>query len=425
MTVARRGLFVRLFGSALLDQALLSASNLAIGLILIRRSDDIQYGSYVLVSSALLLLASLQHAFIAPAMVNRMAALAPAQRGALSGGLHREQRRCVVVAAVLAALVTVLAWLGTALSTGTALLLLAAIAAAPLALNREFFRMLLLACKRPTLVLIADLVYATLLLTLVLLASRSPAPALMATLALALAGALGGSVLSRLLRRHEAWDPGGEPGILRRIAPIGAWSACGALIHWLFSQGYSYLVAATLDVAAVAAIAATRLLLMPINLLSTGIGALLLPLTSGWLHTHGSALALRRLALIAAAMIVLALAYLGVLWTVRELLFAQVLQRQFPQRDALLLLWSGAFVLMVARDQLVYLLVARERFRTLTALSALSALLALLVSYLGMLRFGLIGAPLGVLTGEALNLTGILILAARERVRGAPVACAG
>ena len=43
-----------------------------------------------------------------------------------------------------------------------------------------------------------------------------------------------------------------------------------------------------LDVAAVAAFAATRLLVMPINLLSSGIGTLMLPLASGWMNAHGA-----------------------------------------------------------------------------------------------------------------------------------------
>ena len=44
-------------------------------------------------------------------------------------------------------------------------------------------------------------------------------------------------------------------GLLRQIAPGAMWATAGAATHWLFSQSYSYIVAMTLDVTAVAAIA--------------------------------------------------------------------------------------------------------------------------------------------------------------------------
>jgi O-antigen/teichoic acid export membrane protein len=103
-------------------------------------------------------------------------------------------------------------------------------------------------------------------------------------------------------------------------------------------------------------------------------------------------------------------------WWLRDWIFAEVLQKQFAQRDALLLLWSAAFLCMVIRDQLLYLLVARERFRQLTSLACISAFASLLAGYLSMQQWGVIGAPAGVLMGEVINLVGILILALRQGV---------
>ena len=85
--------FARLFGSAVISQALLSAASFAIGLVLIRRSSDLQYGYFILASNAILLLASLQNAFFAPPLAARLNRLDAAGRSALVGGLYREQRR--------------------------------------------------------------------------------------------------------------------------------------------------------------------------------------------------------------------------------------------------------------------------------------------------------------------------------------------
>lgn len=409
-----RSSFLRLFSSAVTSQALTSAGSLLVGLVLIRHTADAQYGYYILVFNALLLLAGLQNAFIGPPMVVRLTALDHAGRGELVGGLYRGQRRLLTWAG-LAATATVLAlWLAGLLDRDTGPLLLAAIAAALAILNREYFRLVLMASHRPSAVLRADLPYVVLMIGGAVLAARSTMPAAATALSLGFAAAAGGALMYRSLRRTESWNPQGAPGILRQIAPLGLWSAAGAAVHWTFTQGYSYLVAGTLDVAAVAALAATRLLMMPLNLVSTGIGALMLPLASRWLQQHGSAIVLRRLGLFALAMAAMALCYFGVMWLLRDWIFADLLKKDFAQRDRLLLLWCGIFLLMVMRDQLIYLLLACERFRTLTALSSVSAVVSLLSSWWGMTHHGITGALLGMLVGEALNLAGILLWSLRE-----------
>lgn len=412
--------FLRMFGSAVLDQALLSASNLLVGLILIRHGSDLQYGYYVLILGAVMLAVSLQNAFIAPSMINRMTTLDAEGRGRLTGGLYVEQQRLVRIGSLLATGVVLLLWMSGRLSHDVTPLVFCAVFAVALSLRREYFRMVLMAYRRSADVLRADTVYALLLVAAVFCASLSPAPAAVAAIGLGLAALVGGILLFRLLRKRETWSTDGERGILRQIAPLGLWSAAGAVIHWTFSHGYTYLVAATLDVTAVAAIAATRLLLMPVNLLSTGIGSLMLPLTSGWLHAHGAPLVLRRLGQFATGVTAAAALYLLLLWLSRDWVFAHVLKKQFAHSDTLLLLWFGVFLLMVARDQMIYLLIARERFRSLAALTGVSAVVSLLVSFEAMRHLGVIGAPLGVLVGEAINVTGILALSWRESSRSLP-----
>jgi O-antigen/teichoic acid export membrane protein len=202
--------------------------------------------------------------------------------------------------------------------------------------------------------------------------------------------------------------------VWRQFAPQVAWSTAGAATHWTFGQGYIFLVAATLDVTAVAAIAATRLLLMPVNLLSTGIGSLMLPLTSGWLHRHDTGLVRRRLGWLAAGMAAVTLCYFAALWLSSDWIFAVVMKKQFPQRDDLLLLWGAVFLMMVLREPFGYLLAAQGRFRVMTLLTLVSAVLSLAASYAAMRRFGVTGALVGMLAGELINLLGIVVLSFRR-----------
>jgi O-antigen/teichoic acid export membrane protein len=98
----------------------------------------------------------------------------------------------------------------------------------------------------------------------------------------------------------------------------------------------------------------------------------------------------------------------------RDFIFTTLLHKRFAQRDTLLLLWSGTAILMVFRDQILYLLLARGRYRSLTLLTLISAVVSLVVSYVMMLRIGVAGAPVGVLSGEAVNVTGLLLMSLTE-----------
>jgi O-antigen/teichoic acid export membrane protein len=404
----------RMLGSAVTGQALLSAASFTVGLLLIRHASDIQYGYFTLASSALALIASLQTSFLNPPLVNRITPLERPARGDVVGGLYRDQNRVLLGGGALALIVACGLWFAGVLDRYTGLLIIVTIVAALTTLHRNFFRMVLLAHRRPQDVLLTDACYVVLLLLGVYLAISLPAPAAGAMAVMGVAAAVSGVMLARLLWRHESWNVRGAVGILREVAPLAAWSTAGAAIHWAFSQGYIYLAAGTLDLAAVAAIAATRLLLMPVNLLSSGIGTMLLPLTAGWLHHHSAAYALRRLGAFALGLACAGLCYFTVLWLARDWIFTVLLQKQFAHRDALLVLWGLAFLPMVVRDQLLYLLVARQRFHQLTSLAFVGAAVSLMAGYLGMVHFGVLGAPLGVLVGELINLVGIVVLSLRQ-----------
>lgn len=412
--------FARLLSSAVVSQALISAASFGIGLILIRYTSDRQYGYFILATSAILLLSSLQNAFFNPALVTRLTRLDAPARGDLVGGLYREQRRLLAIFGALAAALAALLWLGEALDAQTGPLVFATMVAAFALLHREYFRMVLLAHRRPQDVLRTDVYYVILMIAGVFLATYTAIPAIAAILALGLAAVVSGVLLSRSLQRHESWNIHGVPQILRDIAPLAMWSTAGAAIHWTFGQGYNYLAAAVLDVSAVAAIAATRLLVMPINLVSMGLGTIMLPLASGWLHAHGAPVLWRRLLWFGVAVGAVASCYLVALWMMRDWIFDSVLEKHFDQSDQLLLLWSLAFLVMAVRDQLIYFLVVRERFRFLTLLTLVSALFSLAISYWAMLRFGTVGAPLGLLIGQFINVVGIVWLSLRESERGAP-----
>ncbi len=409
-----RGSFLHMLGSAVSLQALLSLNSFLLGIILIRQAGGVQFGYYVLISNALLLALILQGAFLQPPLVPRLARADTPQRADIIGGVLRDLRRIWPLTTLACGLTVVVLRLCGVIGWSTFLLLTAAALALQAALYRDFFRMLLLGLRRPQDLVWSDAAYVALTIGGTWLACRSAEPAILAVAVLAFACLLTGARCANTLKQQIPWNMHGEPGILRALAPLGFWSAMGAVIHWLFSQGYNYVVAGVIDANAVAGIAAARLLIMPVNLLSSGIGSVMLPTVSGWLEHISERRIITRLTLFSLVLSAVAAAYFSVVWLLRDWLFANVFKHHVEDLDLTLALWFAAGILMLLRDQWVYLPLARGRMRSLAALTFVSAVTALTVGYLQMRSFGAAGMLMGLVLGELLNVAGILVLARHE-----------
>ncbi|MDB5969092.1 MAG: capsular biosynthesis protein [Hydrocarboniphaga sp.] len=415
--------FVRMFSSAVLSQVLLSAGNFLIGLVLIRQVSDLQYGYYMLFTNGLLLAVALENAWVGPFVVNHSIRHDRTTHARFLGDLYAEQRRWLLFGVGGAiALVAAITAAGLYQSDSAAVTVFGLIAVLAV-LDREYFRIALLAHQQAERVLRADVVYVVVVLGSAALAALTPKPVLFAITGNGIAAAVGSLLMRRQLRAHLPWQVGrADGGAQRQFASSGMWSLSGAGIHWLFAQSYSYLVTAVLGVAAVTALGATRLMMMPINLLSSGIRSQMMPVTSRWLIEHGAPRVLARLMAIALAMATVSLAYVGVMWLARDWLFDVVLKKHFVNRDEMLLLWSAIFLLMVMRDQLIYLPLIRSRFRALSLSTLACALASIAVSYAAMRQYGQVGALFGTLSGEVLNLIAVGALCWREVRRRTAIA---
>lgn len=408
---------LRNFGSAIAGQGLLSVANLVATILLVRYAPIHDYGLYVLAIASLLLLTSVQNAFLGPQLVGHLTRRPPTEHAALGGGVFRSQQRCILLLAGAALFVALVGGLGGRFSSTNAGFLAAFAVAFVLLLRREFLRLLLLSHHQAVDTLKADALFAILLVAGVLTALFSNAVATVAILGLGLAG-LGAAALSyRALYRAGRLDPDAQPAPLASWLPLGTLSAAGAAIHWCVAHGHNYLSAALLDVSSVAMIAAVRLVVMPVMLMSSGIGPLMLPLTSRWLRDIGATATWRRLKAAALAVAALALTYLTLAWILRDWIFISVLHKDFANRELMLLLWAAVAVLAVARDQLQMMLVARQRFRSLLLLGSTSACASLGVGLAAIPLLGPAGAVLGVLAGELVSLIGTLALARQDHTR--------
>jgi len=109
-----------------------------------------------------------------------------------------------------------------------------------------------------------------------------------------------------------------------------------------------------------------------------------------------------------------------VMWFFRDWIFAHVTKGQFEHRDTLLLLWSVVFLFMAVRDQMLFLPAACGQYRIMAWLTLATAIFSLVTCYACMRLFGVVGALVGVLAGEAFNVMGFIALSLREIARAGP-----
>lgn len=410
----RRSTLMRLMGSSVLSQVILSGGNFLVAFALLRRLGAEHYGFYVLVSVTLLLLASLQGAFFQAPIVLALARLGPKERRALVGGVARARERLVFALALLALALSGLGWWTGLLDAQFAALAFTATLSGVAVLYREFFRVVLLAHHRTGDVLLSDVIYVALLVLLSFGATFLKYPTEWTVIAIGIAAWVSGWRLSEALWRFEPWDLLGAMSTVRQFLNQGGWAVFGAAVHWTFSQGYTYLVAAMLDVRAVAALAATRLLLMPLNTLSTGVKQSVFPLVSRWHEQVGLRSVLPRLLKIIALLVIVGLVYSLCVWIGRDWLFEDVLKKRFDHQDLLLVMWIVVFTVSLIRDQLGSVLAVRSRLQALSNITLVGAVLALLAIRFAIPVFGPAGALIGILVGETVNIAGMLVLTGIE-----------
>jgi O-antigen/teichoic acid export membrane protein len=411
MSVGKPGRILHFFGIGVLDQILLSGINFIGGFLMIRYTNDVSYGQYVLAQSAILLMVSAQGAWLSGPVTMLAAAKSAEIRSRMIGSLGASQTRVLRRAAPVLLIIPLAAYLSGIWSAITSLAIAGLILAGWTALQREYRRSVLLIYSRPQGMLGADAVYVGILLLGIPLAVLSHALAgPVAIVALSAAAGASAIVAHRLLARDPGWVSGDARPYWQEIRNIGMWSLIGAVIYWLFAQSYNYVLATRLDLTAVANVNAARLVITPVFVFMYGVNNLLMPIASKWLADFGMGHMLRRLALLTALICVINLIYFAVAWSLRNWLIVDLMHKHIADQDRLLILWGCVALVFLPREVLQSALWALKRVKSLAWLIALSAAVSLTLMWLGIPRWGAAAVLIGQVAGEFVNLIGLAIL---------------
>lgn len=393
--------------ASLLDQALLSGLNFALGLVLIRLATKESYGVYSQIYVAGIFASTVIEALITGPLTTIAPGKSVAQRAHLTSLLLRFQWQLSIALAILfgvgsgvvATLTKIDAhplWLGAAFA-----LYIFANA------QREYHRSISFIEARPRRVLHTDIAYAlgvVLGVGVLLLIGYLSVPAIFLVLGLANIAGMWRSTDHGL----EASTPPHERSAYRaavgEVLQRGRWALPGALVAWATNYSYLYLAAATLGVAASADLNASRLLLMPISLSVLAWSRVARPMVSrlfaarDWKH-------LDRLAWASVAGIeIVTIAYVITLWLALPWLQAHVLGAKYHGLEPMVLAWGGYFAINAARWIGSSWLTSNDQYKLLL-LSGVACLVIMLISAAVFIpMYGTWGAILALIIVEVFDL---------------------
>lgn len=399
---------------AILDQAMLSATNLLIGLSFIRLADKTDYGIYTQLFGVLLLMQSVQEALIN----GPMAAMAPKRRArglqAITAILFRLQLLISMVLAVLAFTgVHVAAW-------GLDMPALSVEVATPFAVTvfslwlREFAREYHFLRLSVHATFLVDLLYVALMVSaLGIGAWRGALDTAWVLWGMGLANLVAGGLGMATARLRPFAAHGYTRPVLRQTWSMGRWTLPGIATTWLQNQSFPFIVAGVIGVTAAADVAAGRLLLMPAGLCTTAWANVFTPRASRWVgQADFHTLRIVTLASIGGLWAVIA-GYFVVLWLGFDLLETHVLGEDY----AGLLPVAGAWALFFACNALRIVgtlsLVGGGHFRELFWYGVVSLAVGLPLTFGFTFWIGRAGPMLGLALGE-------LLLAAMIWLHGVP-----
>lgn len=406
---------LQLFSSSIFDQILLSAANFFVGFMLIRRTSDVDYGLFVLVQSAILLIVSAQNSWLSGPLSVLGPKRSPSDRRQMVGAIETSHRRALNRLVIVALIVPAGAYALHFCSGLVAIVMALGVLACHSALRREYVRSVLLMYARPNSVLRADLSYVGALLVGALLAAYGPQPGVLWGVGGLIVSSWVGSIAAhRSLAKNPGWVTGAATEFWKEMRPLGTWAVVGSVIYWAFAQSYNYLLVSRFNLTAVANVNAARLLLMPTFVVALGIKSLLVPSAATWLAESGLKALTKRLVVFGGGVVVLDLLYIGFVWVFRDWLTVDFLHKTIGDRDVLLLLWGVLALIGLIRDVLMCALVALERFKSMAWLTGFSAVVSLALMWFGMGWWGPRAVLIGQILGEVTNLAGIIILLQRQ-----------
>ncbi len=393
-------------GLAAIDQSMLSITNFAMNIMIIRCVSKTDYGLYVCGYSLILLANSIQNAVINIQMSIIAPKLGGVQRAAFCSRLAAGQYAMWLPISGAGALGAWALFRIGVLSSHQMIMAVVISAAVPAIFIREFYRSLLLLDFRPLRVLFSDLVYIVIAFSAFLLFEHA-FPAKMDILTFVAMGAasmmIGGAGLRGLLRTGRETARGTRTqASFGRCWENGKWALLAVVVTWIQRQSYVYMLLFFKGAENTAEVNAARLMLMPVGLVLISYGRLFMP---QWAKDR-SAGAGEEVFLSAKKILKYLISgisvYTALLIICKDELIPRLFGRAYLGSSHFILLWGLIFIAQAVRSNFSLVLQVFEKFRYLSMSNFFVMTATVVASAILISLYSDIGSLFAILSGEVL-----------------------
>jgi len=382
-----------------IDQAVLSAFSLGVGLAFIRLGSKYEYAAYTLLFSALQLAQAVQNALISSPLTT-LGAGRSASGGVNSLTEAAKRLQSWLVAAIVGACVLGALWDWFVGAARVPVIAALALASAGL-LSREFIRAGHFLRHQALRALASDLFYVG--VAAALIGALILAHALTAALVL---GAMGVAGLTSAFRsglgsrRLFGAVPAAERAHMIELWACAKWALPSVVNSWLQANAFLFLVQWLISHEAVADLSASRLLLVPLSFLAVGWASAFRPRATS-LFANGQVAQVHRMAMRSAiGFLAVGAIYGGCLYLAMPLLQSAVLGPKYTGLGWMVVSWLVLFIVMAVRGVgMTCMLTHPSGFRSLYVYGCV----ALIVAVPAVVMAGLAGSLPCVVAGLSLS----------------------
>lgn len=389
---------------SVIDQGLISASNLGIGLLLINFSSKEQYGYYGIGFSTILLAIGVMNALITCQMTVNLPQKKPEDKKKYCYSMLLVQNLILLPFWVLFQIFVLAAYYLSMIPFDLSIFMSVTGFSLASSVFHAFLRSYYYTILSSLKVMLIDIIN-----TIVIFAALAAAIILgLKDLHIWAIGAYGfgaliagasGLMLSGISQRvrfsvvrgalHEAWAH-------------GKWALGGVIVTWLQSQGYVAMLTILSTAESVAEANAAKLFLAPANLISTGLSSVFVPrlaiLRGENEHHKLIQMARKMLALI----VVITASITLIAYFIKDEVIERFFSKEYSDIGGLVLLWGVVFILQSIRSNASIVLIAYKKFRVITLCNTVTAILTILSGYFLIRVYGMPGSIIALASAEAL-----------------------
>ena len=385
-------------GIAAFDQGMISAINLGVQILLIKTVIKNDYGYYSVALAIIMYLMSFQNAVVNTPITVSIAGKTPEVKNKYISSIFSGQLLALGIASI-AGLIVVFSLYSFGWSTGESLVAASLCLGSFGILNREFLRSYFFAEEEPIKVLKLDFYYGLIYAALIAvsyLVFKISIPLII--IFMGVAAGFDSLILNKRLKLNLNFTD-----IKAAYAEnwlISKWSLIGVTVTHLQSYSYLYVIGALLGSTAMADVSASRLLLMPLGLITIGWGSVVRPYGSKLREQNQLKKFFRNLLLASSSFPVIILVITLVLYFSSDWLLNTVFTSDYESVFEYLFFWAILTAVGFFRANASYGLQVVKKFKSLALLNGFTMFITVALAFFLTNQFQIKGALVASIAGE-------------------------